>query len=152
VARYYREEPGAPHRVTRTSPRALAALARYPWPGNVRELRNVIYQALVAKRRGDELLISDVPPHVIAADPTAAPSTIIDRAAIAARIERGDMNLRAARDELERAALELALAHADGSPAGAARALGEVGRGTSTDPGGTVRAMMRRYSVKALRR
>ena len=57
------------------------------------------------------------------------------------------MNLRAARDELERTALELALARAGGSPARAARLLGEVGRGSSRDPGGTVRAMMRRHRL-----
>jgi len=147
IARYYGEEPASPHRVTRVAPRALDALARYPWPGNVRELRNVVFHALVGKRRGDELLVSDLPAHVIAAAPELAPTSIIDRLAIARRIERGEMNLRAARDELDRAALELALAHAGGRPAAAARALGEVGRGTSSDPGGTVRAMMRRYGV-----
>jgi hypothetical protein len=57
------------------------------------------------------------------------------------------MNLRAIRDDLERTALELALVKAGGSPARAARLLGEVGRGVSTDPGGTVRAMMRRLRV-----
>ena len=55
------------------------------------------------------------------------------------------MNLRATRDELERMALELALARAGGSPAAAARLLGEVGRGAARDPAGTVRAMMRRH-------
>jgi hypothetical protein len=59
------------------------------------------------------------------------------------------MNLRAIRDDLERTALELALAKAGGSPARAARYLGEVGRGSSRDPGGTVRAMMRRLRVSA---
>ena len=147
VARYYREEPAAPHRVTRISPAALAALARYPWPGNVRELRNVVFHALVRKLGGDELLLSDLPEHVVRDAPPAQAGGVIDRAALAAQIAAGRMNLRAARDALERGALELALAHAGGSPARAARLLGEVGRGRSRDPGGTVRAMMRRYGL-----
>jgi DNA-binding NtrC family response regulator len=147
VARFYREEPSAPHRVVRASPAALAALARYPWPGNVRELRNVVFHALVRKLGGDELLLSDLPDHVVRNTPPSQLGGVIDRAAIAAHIAAGRMNLRAARDQLERGALELALAHAGGSPARAARLLGEVGRGASRDPGGTVRAMMRRYKL-----
>jgi len=148
IARFYREEPAAPHRVERLSPTALAALQRYPWPGNVRELRNVIYQALLAKRAGDELLLSDLPPHVVRGTPEDArvldAGQILDAEALARLVDAGRFNLRAARAELERRALELALARAGGSPARAARLLGEVGRGSSRDPGGTVRAMMRR--------
>jgi hypothetical protein len=40
-----------------------------------------------------------------------------------------------------------ALAAAGGSAAGAARLLGQVGRGGAHDPGGTVRAMMRRLGL-----
>jgi len=161
IARFYREEPAAPHRVARLTSSALAALARYPWPGNVRELRNVMFQALVTKRAGDDLLLSDLPEHVVRGtpgdpEPTAlegdaqargGQATAIDRATLARMIDEGRMNLRAVRDELERAALELALARAGGSPARAARLLGEVGRGSSSDPGGTVRAMMRRHGL-----
>jgi DNA-binding NtrC family response regulator len=149
IARFYREEPAAPHRVTRCSAVALAALVRYPWPGNVRELRNAIFHALVRKLGGDELLLSDLPEHVVRNAPAqlASSTAIIDREAIASQLASGRMNLRATRDELDRCALELALARADGSPARAARLLGEVGRGTSSDPGGTVRAMMRRFKL-----
>ena len=147
IARFYREEPAAPHRVARISTPALAALARYPWPGNVRELRNVLFHALVYKRSGDELLLSDLPAHVVRGAPADAPPATIDRAQLARLVDEGTMNLRALREELERTALELALAKAQGSPARAARLLGEVGRGASSDPGGTVRAMMRRYGV-----
>ena len=147
LARFYREEPTAPHRVERITPAAHAALCRYPWPGNVRELRNVLYQALVGKRTGDELLLSDLPEHVVRASPATGRGrpSIVDRAAVARAIDDGRMNLRAARDELERIALDLALARTGGSPSAAARLLGEVGRGSSRDPGGTVRAMMRRF-------
>jgi DNA-binding NtrC family response regulator len=170
TARFYREEPAAPHRVTRLTPAALGALERYPWPGNVRELRNVVFQALVGKRAGDELLLSDLPEHVVRGTPDdelvvepgalgaagvagvarvddASAGSAINRGVLARLIDDGRMNLRAVRDELERAALELALARSGGSPARAARMLGEVGRGTSTDPGGTVRAMMRRHGL-----
>jgi DNA-binding NtrC family response regulator len=155
IARFYREEPAAPHRVTRLTEVAIAALQRYPWPGNVRELRNALFQALVGKRAGDELLVSDLPEHIVRgapADATAAGGaprnrSAIDRAVLARLIDDGDMNLRALRDELERTALELALARAGDSPAAAARLLGEVGRGSSSDPGGTVRAMLRRHGL-----
>jgi len=153
IARFYREEPASPHRVVRLTAPALAALRRYPWPGNVRELRNVVFQALVTKRAGDDLLLSDLPEHVVRGTPRdttdgdGASGEVIDRAALARLIADGQMNLREVRDQLERTALELALARAGGSPARAARLLGEVGRGSSSDPGGTVRAMMRRHGL-----
>jgi DNA-binding NtrC family response regulator len=152
IARFYGEEPATPHRVARLTPAALAALQHYPWPGNVRELRNVMFQALIAKRAGDDLLLSDLPEHIVRGTPLdadhGAPHTAIDRAALARMIDAGRMNLRAVRDDLERTALELALARAGGSPSRAARLLGEVGRGSSSDPGGTVRAMLRRHGLK----
>jgi transcriptional regulator with GAF, ATPase, and Fis domain len=147
VARFYREEPASSHRVTRLTPTALAALRAYPWPGNVRELRNVVFAALVKKRAGDELLLADLPEHVIVGAPADAPPSLVDRAALARLLDAGQLDLRAALDELERAALTLALGRADGSPTRAARLLGSVGRGTARDPGGTVRAMMRRLGV-----
>jgi transcriptional regulator with PAS, ATPase and Fis domain len=148
IERFYREDPVAPHRVTAITPAALAALVRYAWPGNVRELRNVLFHALVRKLGGSELLLSDLPEYVVRGAPTQDGSNLVfDRAALAKMIENGRMNLRATRDQLERAALELALAKAGGSPARAARLLGEVGRGAARDPGGTVRAMMRRHGL-----
>jgi DNA-binding NtrC family response regulator len=117
----------------------------------VRELRNVIFQSLVHKRSGDEILLSDLPEHVIRGTQPgrgdAATPSVIDRDALATLLDRGRMNLRELRDELERSALELALARSAGSPTRAARMLGEVGRGTSSDPAGTVRAMMRRHGL-----
>ncbi len=150
LARFYREEPRAPHRVTTLTASALAALQRYPWPGNVRELRNVVFQALVNKRAGDDLLLSDLPEHVVRgapADRRTAPGTLIDRGAIAKLLDEGRMNLRSLRDDLERTTLELALARSGGSPSRIARLLGEVGRGASRDPAGTVRAMLRRHGL-----
>ena len=151
IARFYREEPRAAHRVTTLTASALAALQRYPWPGNVRELRNVLFQALVNKRAGDELLLSDLPEHVVRGMPSdrRTTSALIDRDAIARLLDEGRMNLRSLRDDLERTALELALARAGGSPSRVARLLGEVGRGASRDPAGTVRAMLRRHGLGA---
>ena len=74
-------------------------------------------------------------------------SSAIDRGVLGRMLDDGRMNLRALRDELERTALELALARTGGSPTRTARLLGEVGRGSSRDPGGTVRAMMRRFRL-----
>jgi transcriptional regulator with PAS, ATPase and Fis domain len=150
IARFYREEPAAPHRVARISGPALASLARYPWPGNVRELRNVLFHALVRKRAGDELLLSDLPTHVMKGRPASTQSagtTPLDRDALARLVDEGRMNLRELREDLERTVLQVALAKAGGSPTRAARLLGEVGRGESRDPSGTVRAMMRRYGL-----
>lgn len=147
IGRFYREEPSAPHRVTSITPTALDALRRYRWPGNVRELRNVLYQALVGKRAGTELLLSDLPTRILERDPTPRIANVLDREALATLIDAGQMNLRVVRDDLEKAALEIALARAGGSATRAARLLGEVGRGASSDPAGTVRAMRRRFGV-----
>jgi DNA-binding NtrC family response regulator len=161
IARFYREEPAAPHRVTQLTPAAVAALQRYPWPGNVRELRNAVFQALVTKRAGDELLMSDLPEHIVRGAPPGdvppsaggrGPRPAIDRAALAGMIDDGRMNLRAVHDELERTVLALAMDRAGGSPARAARLLGEVGRGEARDPGGTVRAMLRRHGLAGTER
>jgi DNA-binding NtrC family response regulator len=156
LERFYREEPANAERRARVvSPRALSALAAYPWPGNVRELRNVIFETLVQKLGGDEVLLSDLPKRVLerrssgsGAGATHAASTpLVDGAAIAARIDTRTMNLRLEVEALERAALGRALSRAGGKPAEAARLLGEVGRGASKDPAGTVRAMMRRLGI-----
>jgi DNA-binding NtrC family response regulator len=160
VRRFYREEPASRdrHQVAGTSAPAAAALAAYPWPGNVRELRNVIFQALVRKRAGDELLLSDLPVRVLRRDGAAnAPAAAsngagaadgpVSAATVKRLVDGGGFDLRRAVGELERAALEAALARAGGNAAAAARLLGRVGRGGARDPGGTVRAMMRRLGV-----
>ena len=156
LAKYYRDEPDGARRgtVRRVSPVALEALRSYAWPGNVRELRNVLYEALVYKHAGEELLLSDLPERVLGTERASdiVDSGLFDRAAIARRIEAGTMNLRRLIDEVERAALGEALARAGGSPTKAARLLGEVGRGRSSDPGGTVRAMRKRLHSRKHRR
>ena len=126
-------------------PRALAALRAHPWPGNVRELRNVIYQALVYKLAGSELLLSDLRPLLERREDAApTPETVVNLPAVRTRIEAGTFNLRREVQALETEALRYAVEKSAGRPTTAARLLGEVGRGHSSDPGGTVRAMMRR--------
>ena len=160
--RFYREEPDATarHKVEGAAPAALAALCAYAWPGNIRELRNVIFEALVHKRAGNELLLSDLPRRVLrrdggstAAAASGASGAVADGAVNASEIARAiserRFDLRQAVGELERSAVEAALAAAGGSAAGAARLLGQVGRGGAHDPGGTVRAMMRRLGIGA---
>ncbi len=141
--------PAAPLSI---APDALAALRAHPWPGNIRELRNVVFHALVEKRGGDELLLSDLP-RIVQPPPRsgarAAAGAVVDANAVEAAIERGDFNLRREIEALERAALGYALARAERSPTRAAKLLGEVGRGAARDPSGTVRAMMRRLRLDA---
>jgi DNA-binding NtrC family response regulator len=54
------------------SAQALELLRTYHWPGNVRELRNVVEQAVLLAR-GEEITLSDLPPHVSGAATAAVP-------------------------------------------------------------------------------
>jgi DNA-binding NtrC family response regulator len=151
VERFYAEEPPeAGHKPVRAvALDTLAALADYGWPGNVRELRNVIYESLVRKRGGDELLLSDLPRRILERrPPQTAPEPLIDSAELGARLEARSMNLRQELENLERSALVEALRLSGGQPSRAAELLGEVGRGSARDPAGTVRAMMRRLGIR----
>jgi DNA-binding NtrC family response regulator len=130
--------------VTEIAPDALNALVAYPWPGNIRELRNVIYETLVYKRAGTELLLSDLPKRILTRATDAEQETTVDRSAVSRKVERGSMNLKEEVLTLQRIAIEEALKRTGGNAAQAARLLGEVGRGVARDPGGTLRAMIRR--------
>jgi len=127
------------------APDALAALAAYSWPGNIRELRNVLYESLVYKRAGTELLLSDLPRRVLTRGTAIAnDEKTVNRTAVARKIERGSMRLKDEVAALQRIAIEEALKRSGGNAAQAARLLGAVGRGVARDPGGTLRAMIRR--------
>ena len=152
IERFYSEEPPTKGqtRVASVSERALLALTEYHWPGNVRELRNTVYQSLVRKVSGDELLLSDLPRRILERPRAARPEqALFEAAGLAARFDERRMNLKLELENLERCALEEALRRARGNPARAAQLLGEVGRGAARDPAGTVRAMMRRLGVTA---
>ena len=150
IGRFHQEEK-ARAAVRSGSPRVLEALAAYPWPGNVRELRNVIFSALVHKRAGDELLLSDLPRRILRREAGREDDRLFDRVLLERRIAAGTMNLRTEIERLERDSLEVALRRGDGNASRAARLLGEVGRGAASDPGGTVRAMMRRLGMRPQR-
>ena len=150
VERFYRDEPAAAERgrVRTISAEAMEALTGHRWPGNVRELRNVVFGALVGKRAGTELLLSDLPRRLLGGRENGAHG-VIDAAALDRALGSGAFDLRAEKERLERLALEQALALASGNAARAAELLGAVGRGEASDPGSTVRAMMRRLGVRA---
>jgi len=148
MARFAREEQRP--EVTDVEPAALAALTAYPWPGNIRELRNVIYESLVYKRAGSELLLSDLPRRVLIRGVAARDEDkTVNRGALARKIDRGAMSLKDEVAALQRIAIEEALKRSGGNAAQAARLLGAVGRGVARDPGGTLRAMIRRLNSDA---
>ena len=126
---------------------ALRALQAYAWPGNIRELRNVLFETLVYKRAGREIIPSDLPRRILRSGEDERRRASVDRAGLAQKIEAGTINLAREVAALERAAIEEALARTGGNAAAAARLLA-VGRGTAHDPGGTLRAMMRRLRVR----
>ena len=127
---------------------ALRALRAYPWPGNIRELRNVMYETLVYKRGGRLIIPSDLPRRILRRGVTIQRDVSVDRAALSQKIATGSMNLAREVTSLERFAIEEALARTGGNAAAAARLLGTVGRGGARDPGGTLRAKMRRLKTR----
>ncbi|HKE19060.1 MAG TPA: sigma-54 dependent transcriptional regulator [Kofleriaceae bacterium] len=82
----------------RLAPDARDALRRYAWPGNVRELRNALQRAALLAQ-GDEIAAADL--RLPSSAPPPAPP-----------------------EELDRAAIEIALARAEGVVAQAAAELG----------------------------
>ncbi len=149
IERYYAEDkaPRKRGRVRSVTKEALAVVRAYHWPGNVRELRNVIFAALVTKKAGDELLVSDLPRRLWATGGVTSLSSVFSADEVERRIGAGSMNLRNEIEGLERFALSSALRRSAGNAAEAARLLGEVGRGSAKDPGGTVRTMMKRLGL-----
>ena len=145
MQRFAREQQRA--EVLAIAPDALAALAAYSWPGNIRELRNVLYESLVYKRAGTELLLSDLPKRVLTGGASMPDDEkTVNRTAVVRKIDRGSMSLKDEVAALQRMAIEEALKRSGGNAAQAARLLGAVGRGVARDPGGTLRAMIRRLS------
>jgi two-component system NtrC family response regulator len=99
LARFARESG---RRVIGLSEHAVAALAAHAWPGNIRELENRIRRgAIMAEGR-----------FVEPADLELAPADV------------AILDLRAARQRAEREAIQLAVAHSQGSIATAAKLLG----------------------------
>jgi DNA-binding NtrC family response regulator len=106
------------------SPQALDLLVSDSWPGNVRELENALLHA-IAFRRGDEIGVEDLPPHVgvrIAPAGLSSLSAVID-AELAHHLPLTEAKRRV-NDAFERAYLVNVLARAQGSISEAARIAG----------------------------
>jgi two-component system nitrogen regulation response regulator GlnG len=67
LKKFARDEETTPKSI---STGVIKALEQYHWPGNVRELENVVRRALVVAK-GDAILLSDLPPEIVGATPSA---------------------------------------------------------------------------------
>ncbi|MGA8938814.1 MAG: sigma-54 dependent transcriptional regulator, partial [Acidobacteriaceae bacterium] len=99
--------------IKRIDDTALSAFEQHPWPGNVRELENLI-QRLVITVRGDEILATHLPAHILAT--TLAASE-------AALLPESGADFDAEIQQMEIALLSAALRRTQGNKAAAARLL-----------------------------
>ena len=97
------------------TPAALEVLARYPWPGNIRELRNAVERAVLSCK-GDHIDIGDLPPTLHHESPASPESPMFDA------IPGSDLDGWLA--DVERRAIQAALAQCKGVQAHAAKLLG----------------------------
>jgi DNA-binding NtrC family response regulator len=109
----------AGRRVGSVAPDAIRALQTYSWPGNVRELENIIHRTLLIAE-GPELEAADLPPELeTVTAPTASTSTR----------SGAPISVAMSLEEMEKAAIEKALARHHGNLSDVARQLG-IGRST----------------------
>jgi DNA-binding NtrC family response regulator len=106
LAKYARQFGKA---VTDLSPGALEALERYQWPGNVRELENIVARSVALT--SEAVVQLDQIPLDVALTPAEASG-------------EDQLNLREARQEVERLLILRALDRAQGNQTVAARLLG----------------------------
>ncbi len=99
------------------APAALEALHRYAWPGNVRELRNTVERSLLTAR-GEWIDAADLPNAI----PGAAAAQADADHLVAGTPDRGDLDAWLA--DVERRAIQQALAQTNGVQAHAAKRLG----------------------------
>jgi DNA-binding NtrC family response regulator len=113
LSRYNQELSG---RVQRVNEKALELLAAYRWPGNVRELRNIV-ERLVLMHPGPEVMPEDLPEQ-FRTQPAPANGPFVE----------DDVVIRASRvvplAEVEKAAIQDALAKVKGNKTRAAELLG----------------------------
>jgi DNA-binding NtrC family response regulator len=81
-------------KVSRISQEAADMLINHSWRGNIRELKNAIERAVVVSG-GPELLLEDLPMHVIEHTPQASGESLedVDRAHIAHVLDREEWNI-----------------------------------------------------------
>jgi len=96
------------------SPEAMAAMEAFPWPGNIRQLENVIQQAVLVGN-GPELLWPHLP-KLIQESADSSPG--------ASQAVRETSSLIRSREEVERVAIQRALASCNYTRARAASILG----------------------------
>ena len=65
-----------------SAPTRCARSQAYPWPGNIRELRNVIYETLVYKRAGTEILLVRSAARILKRGGDAVAGAGVDRGAV----------------------------------------------------------------------
>ncbi len=124
--RSFRDDVGRD--VTRISTEALEALLAHPWPGNVRELQNVVHRAMLTCD-GQEIGLKDLPPALRkpVLPPVKSPK-LTDTQPIPSVRAPSALPTLVLRD-LERLAIQEALAKTKGHIASAAKLLG-IGRAT----------------------
>ena len=105
-----RHAPGSSMQVTHA---AMKCLLQYDWPGNVRELENCIERA-VALGDGKTIDLSDLPPTIASASPSAEPA----EGAITNPVSSTDL------EDIERATIERVFEQVKGDKALAGKMLG----------------------------
>ncbi|MBK7584763.1 MAG: sigma 54-interacting transcriptional regulator [Myxococcales bacterium] len=107
------------------TPRTLAALEGHSWPGNVRELRNVMERAVLLSENApidvEHLALDSGTAPLDAAPMSADPTSITQPSPLE---PSGDLDLRRAMSDFERAQIERALEAAGGNQTRAAELLG----------------------------
>lgn len=99
---------------------SLGLLRRYEWPGNVRELRNLI-ENLVLMSISGIVTLKDLPEDVLEATDLAAPPRVVEQSHPRKSAPDDEVSRF---DEMERRAIERAIAIAGGNIAAAADKLG----------------------------
>jgi len=99
----------------------IAALLLYDWPGNIRQLANEVRRVVAMAHDGETIRSGALSPEILAQWNARPMSAATGNPAVTIRL---DQTLSKATQELERAFIERALAHAGGRVSEAAQILG----------------------------